>query len=87
VERVRRCILDRETGGDYEAVDPTRTLFGAYQFQQRTADTAARRMHRPDLVGVPANQWPPEDQDAAFYLIYNRGKGRTHWFGGRIPCF
>jgi hypothetical protein len=86
VEKVRRCILNRETGGDYTAVDATGTWYGGYQFQLQTSDTAAMRMKRPDLVGIPANQWRSPDQDAAFYLIYNCGKGRHHWFGGRFPC-
>jgi hypothetical protein len=86
VERVRRCILAREGGGDYAAVDPRKRWFGGYQFQLRTSDAAARRMKRPDLVGVTANLWSEEDQDAAFYLIYNRGRGKKHWSGGRFAC-
>jgi hypothetical protein len=87
VERVRRCILKREAGGDYAAVDPKHRWFGGYQFQRRTSDAAARRMHRPDLIGLTADQWSPEDQDAAFYLIYDRGRGKKHWGGGRLSCF
>jgi hypothetical protein len=87
VERARQCILDREGGSDYQAVDPSHRWFGAYQFHLRTSNFAARKMHRPDLVGVPANQWAPEDQDAAFYLVYDRGRGKRHWAGGNYPCF
>lgn len=86
VERIRKCILKRESEGNYAAVDRDRRWFGGYQFEQPTSDTAARRMKRPDLVGIPANQWAPADQDAAFYLIYDRGRGSKHWAGGRYPC-
>jgi hypothetical protein len=79
VEKVRRRILAREAGGNYGAVDPKHRWFGAYQFHQSTSNAAARRMNRPDLLDVPADQWAPEDQDAAFYLIYDRGHGRSHW--------
>ena len=87
VERVRRCILQREARGDYTAVDPKGRWFGGYQFMLAASNVAARRMGRPDLVGVTADQWPPEDQDAAFYLIYNRGRGKRAWRGGRFACF
>ena len=87
VERARLCIIQREAGGDYSAVDPTGTWFGAYQLQLRTSAFAARRMHRPELARVPANRWSAADQDAAFYVVYDRGRGRHHWFGGRFPCF
>lgn len=86
VERVRKCILQRESGGNYHAVDPKRRWFGAYQFEPPTSDAAAKRMKRPDLVGVTADLWKPADQDAAFYLIYDNGRGRAHWAGGRYPC-
>jgi len=84
---VRRCVLKREAGGDYSAVDPSGTWFGGYQLQMHTSNVAALRMRRPDLVGVSADQWSRAEQDAAFYLIYNRGAGRKHWFGGHFPCF
>lgn len=86
VERVRKCIMGREGGADYGIADPSRHWFGAYQFHLNTSNEAARRMKRPDLVGVPANRWSPADQDAAFYVIYDRGRGRQHWAGGAYPC-
>ena len=87
VERARECLLDREGGRDYQAEDPSHQWFGAYQFQLRTSNFAARRMRRPDLLGVPASRWAPEDQDAAFYVVYDRGRGKQHWAGGNFPCF
>lgn len=86
VERIRKCLLKRESEGHYSVVDPSKRWFGGYQFAMVTSNTAARRMKRPDLVGVPANKWSPADQDAAFYVIYDCGRGRKHWAGGRYPC-
>lgn len=86
VEKIRKCLLKRESEGQYSVVDPSKRWFGGYQFAMVTSNTAARRMKRPDLVGVPANKWSPADQDAAFYVIYECGRGRKHWAGGRYPC-
>lgn len=86
VEKIRKCLLKRESEGRYSIVDPSKRWFGGYQFAMVTSNTAARRMKRPDLVGVPANKWSPADQDAAFYVIYDCGRGRKHWAGGRYPC-
>ncbi len=86
VEKVRLCIMEREAGGDYRAVDPSHHWFGAYQFSRSASNKAARRMGRKDLIGVPANQWAPADQDAAFYVIYDLGRGKRAWRGGRYPC-
>lgn len=84
IEKARRRILAREAGGNYGAVNASHTCFGGYQFRLRTSDLAARRMQRPDLVGIPASQWSKEDQDAAFYVIYDRGRGKRNWSrGGR----
>jgi hypothetical protein len=87
VEKVRKCIMQREAGGNYRAVDPSRHWFGAYQFSMSASNTAARRMGRKDLIGVPASKWAPADQDAAFYVIYDHGRGKRAWRGGRYPCF
>lgn len=81
VERIRRFIIWRESRGNYAAVDKKQRWFGAYQFAVRTSDVAARRMKRPDLLGIPANQWSQKDQDAAFYVMFDNGRGRQHWAG------
>ncbi len=85
-EAFRRCVVKRESEGQYNVVDPSGTWFGAYQFAMGTSNEAARRMGRRDLVGVPANQWSRSEQDAAFYVIYQGGAGRGHWAGGRYAC-
>jgi len=79
VEAARHRIMKRESRGDYTVADRSRRWFGAYQLSQATANAAARRMDRPDLVDLPANAWTPEEQDAAFYVLYDNGKGAGHW--------
>ena len=87
VEKVRKCIRHRESRGNYKVVDKGGRWFGAYQFDPNTSNTAAKMMKRPDLVGVPANKWTRKEQDAAFYLIYNRGKGKKHFYCPVKKCF
>jgi len=87
VERVRKCIIQREARGSYRVADPTGRWFGAYQFQLETSNSAARRMKKYELVGVPANKWTKDDQDAAFYIIYNFGRGKKHWYCSKQSCF
>lgn len=82
VEAARRRILARESRGNYAVVDRSRRWFGAYQMSRATSDHAARRMDRLDLLGRPAHEWSPEDQDAAFYVLYDRGRGARHWHHG-----
>jgi len=83
VEKFRKRIMWRESGNNYRIADPSRRWFGAYQFAMSASNTAAKRMKRPDLVGKPANQWTPEEQDAAFYVMYDRGKGKRYWRVGK----
>lgn len=86
VEKARKCILRRESMGDYQIKSRNDRWYGAYQFNVKTSNVAARLMNRPELIGVPANQWSMEDQDAAFYLIFDNGKGRHHWFNTTKRC-
>ena len=44
------CIRWRESRGNYEAVNPTGTFMGAYQFYQGGWDTFAARIDRHDLT-------------------------------------
>lgn len=87
VEKVRKCIRHRESRGNYKVVDKGHRWFGAYQFDPITSNTAAKMMKRPDLVGVFANKWTRKEQDAAFYLVYNRGKGKKHFYHPEKKCF
>jgi hypothetical protein len=85
-ESTRRCIVERESEGQYSVVSSNGTWHGAYQFARGTSDIAARRMDRPDLVGVPASQWDRAEQDEAFWTMWDHGRGAGHWAGGRWSC-
>ena len=74
------CIRWRESRGNYEAVNPTGTFMGAYQFYQGGWDTFAARIDRHDLVGVPPHQAAPADQDAVALAAYNE-LGSRPWGG------
>lgn len=79
VESFRLRVVHRESKGNYQVADPKKRYFGAYQFHIKTSNLAARKMNRMDLVNIPANKWAPEDQDGAFYVIFDQGKGKGHW--------
>jgi len=87
LESIRKCIVKRESEGQYTVRNKTSSAAGAYQFVIATSNEAARRMQRSDLIGVPASQWSRRDQDRAFYVIWNNGRGRAHWAGGRWACW
>jgi len=74
------CVKWRESRGNYQAVNPTGTFMGAYQFYQGGWDTFAARIGRDDLVGVPPNMAAPADQDAVALAAYNE-LGAKPWGG------
>jgi hypothetical protein len=74
------CVRQRESHGDYTAVDPTGTYMGAYQIYQGGWDAVARSMGRTDLVGVRPNRAAPADQDAVA-LTMLRMYGTSPWGG------
>jgi hypothetical protein len=78
-ESVRKCIVQRESGGNYQAKNKWSTAAGAYQFLISTSNAVARMMGRGDLVGTSARYWSKYDQDRAFWTLFNHGKGRSHW--------
>lgn len=78
-EATRKCIVKKESGGDYGIRSSNGRYMGAYQFMQQTADTTAQKMGRADLVGVPVDQWSRAEQDQAFWTLWNHGAGRGNW--------
>jgi len=78
-DATRRCIMRKESGGNYSIVSKNGTYHGAYQFSRATGDATAKRMGRPDLVGTPVSQWTPAEQDQAFWTLWNHGAGRGNW--------
>ncbi|MGQ0826228.1 MAG: transglycosylase family protein [Actinomycetota bacterium] len=74
------CTRERESRGDYGAVNPA-GYYGAYQFAPTTWDVTANRAGRIDLVGVLASRAGPYDQDELAWVLY-QWQGDSPW-GGR----
>ena len=74
------CVVRRESGGNYQAVNGSSGAGGAYQFLQSTWNNTASHAGRPDLVGVHPSQASPADQDAmAAHLL--SWYGPSPWAG------
>ena len=78
-ERTRRCIVRKESGGNYRIQSSRGTYKGAYQFNSYLARHTALKMGRKDLARKPMNQWSRFDQDKAFWVVWNHGKGARNW--------
>lgn len=78
-ERTRKCIVRKESGGNYRIASRSGRYKGAYQFNANLARHTARKMGRSDLARKPFNQWSRFHQDKAFWIVWNHGKGRGHW--------
>lgn len=72
VEKVRLCIIKRESGGNYRAQNKYSTASGAYQFINSTWEAVT------GLPG-PARNYSKATQDRAFYKLFNNGKGKSNW--------
>jgi peptidoglycan hydrolase CwlO-like protein len=75
------CVRQRESGGNYGAVNPAGPYLGAYQFLQSTWNVTAAHAGRSDLVGVPANVASAYDQDEMAWTLY-QWQGPGPWGGG-----
>jgi peptidoglycan hydrolase CwlO-like protein len=75
------CVRQRESSGNYGAVNPSGPYLGAYQFLQSTWNVTAAHAGRGDLVGVPANLASPADQDEMAWTLY-QWQGAGPWGGG-----
>jgi peptidoglycan hydrolase CwlO-like protein len=75
------CVRQRESGGNYSAVNPAGPYLGAYQFLQATWNLTASHAGRSDLVGVPPNTASPYDQDEMAWALY-QWQGTGPWGGG-----
>jgi hypothetical protein len=87
-ENVRKCIVFRESRGNYSARNKRSTAAGAYQFLISTSNGVAKSMKRRDLVGKRASAWTRAEQDQAFWTLFNNGKGKGHWrLQGHRQCW
>jgi hypothetical protein len=80
-----QCIVQAESGGNYQAVSPNGLYRGAFQFSQPTWNFAAQSAGRPDLVGVPPNQASKADQDSLAVALYSLD-GERPWLGDRCSA-
>jgi hypothetical protein len=78
-ESTRKCIVRKESHGNYRIVSSGGTYRGAYQFNPHLARSTAKKMGRSDLVNKPFNHWSRFDQDKAFWTVWNHGRGRGNW--------
>ena len=99
-EKVRRCIVKRESGANYRAVSAGGRYRGAYPMSRRLAVGASWMMQREVRKGLgaeaekivialrkkPTQQWNRYWQDRAFWTIWRHGKGKSHWRGGAHGC-
>lgn len=76
------CVVQAESGGDYQAVSPTGQYMGAFQFSQPTWNEAAQLAGLPQLIGVRPNDASPRDQDLLAIALYN-ADGEQPWYD---PC-
>ncbi|MDQ1431738.1 MAG: resuscitation-promoting factor RpfB [Actinomycetota bacterium] len=75
------CVRQRESGGNYGAVNPAGPYLGAYQFLQSTWNVTASHAGRSDLVGLPPNLASAYDQDEMAWVLY-QWQGTGPWGGG-----
>ena len=79
------CVVQAESGGEYQVVSPNGLYMGAFQFSQSTWNYAARAAGRPDLVGVPPNRASKADQDTVAVALYSLD-GERPWLGDRCSA-
>jgi muramidase (phage lysozyme) len=63
--------VQRESGGDYKAENPTSTASGKYQFVDGTWNGYGGYSHASDA--------PPEVQDAKACEVWADGAGASNW--------
>jgi hypothetical protein len=73
-----QCVLQVESGGDYQAVSPDGQYMGGFQFSQATWNDAAQLAGMPQLVNVPPNVATPAQQDDLAIALYN-ADGEQPW--------
>jgi hypothetical protein len=94
-EKFRRCVIHRESRGNYRAANKTSSARGAYQFLDRSWRDGLVWMLLPEhreqgladqvktLRDKPIHEWNRYWQDAAFWtVIMAQPDNWRHWRGG-----
>jgi hypothetical protein len=76
------CVVQAESGGDYQAVSPNGLYMGAFQFSQSTWNYAAQAAGLGSLVGVRPNTATKAEQDTVAVALYALDGDRP-WLGDR----
>jgi hypothetical protein len=77
-----QCVVQAESGGDYQAVSPNGLYMGAFQFSQATWNYAAQAAGLGSLVGVPPTRATKAEQDTVAVALYALDGDRP-WLGDR----
>jgi hypothetical protein len=77
-----QCVVQAESGGNYQAVSPNGLYMGAFQFSQSTWNYAAQAAGLGNLVGVPPNHATKPEQDTVAVALYALD-GERPWLGDR----
>jgi hypothetical protein len=100
-ESIRQCITHNESRGAYDANTGTGKYRGAYQFStdmgvgaawmiqrdlRKTVSASLARGIGEHLRETVVNKWHPYWQDYAFWLVWDKGNGKSHWDSVRW-CF
>jgi len=75
-----QCVVQAESGGNYQAVSPDGLYMGAFQFSQPTWNEAAQLAGLPQLIGIPPNEASKADQDTLAVALYDADGGQP-WAG------
>jgi len=73
-----KCVLQAESGDNYDAVSPGGTYMGGFQFSQATWNEAAQLAGMPQLINVPPNEATPAEQDDLAIALYE-ADGEQSW--------
>lgn len=74
------CVRNRESRGNYQALNSSSGASGAYQLMPTTAHNVAIHAGRSDLASKPVSSWSNADQDAMAQVLL-QWQGTAPWGG------